>query len=232
MVAKMKTYLEKIIDKIDWPYYRVKHWWSDFVYTQITQVRHKNELFMKLNEYEDGYYVHWDIGNSLALLTFAQFEKHYEKYSHRYYPINEALKPYLEEWKNKEYNKELRDNMKQWYFERKKLYEEINAIHKYISMHRQNNRQLVDELSHESFKDAKHIFVPYEKDPTLSEWKYEIPPKNIAVKRKFDKEGKLICTWKIVKDYTSDLFDLDIELYNKDTEFAKRIIDIRQYLWD
>lgn len=224
-------YLEKIIDGLERLYHRLKNRWSDFVYEQITQVRHKNELFTKLKEL-DGVYVHWDISYSLVSLVFAQFEMHYTQYTSRYYPIEKAAKPYLDEANNKSYDKETREHFKQWYKERKELYTKMYQIHQYIAKHRDYNSSVTDKLYTLRFEGCESEFVPYKHDPKLYELVFNKEPKNLSVKWKFDKEGKLIYSFKEVKNYTSDVFELENALNDKDTEIAKEILNNRAFMWD
>lgn len=204
--------------------------WEDFKFYQITQVRHKTELynvFRKLG----GEYVHWGISDSTVEMMFSQFICFYERYGHNF--SDEYLKEYLQHYKNSD----IPNNVKQEYMEdyklRKERYKKINTIWEYLSKNREYNKRVIEELHNE-------IFVP--KDNLAQDVKNSVDGicgftvNNIKIKFKFDNCGKIIIKEKIKLKENAKLdisfYNLESEMFNKDSEIAKLIIDVRGDLCD
>jgi hypothetical protein len=204
--------------------------WRDFKFYQITQVRHKTELynvFRKLG----GEYVHWGISDSTVEMLFSQFICFYERYGHNF--SEEYLKEYLQHYKNYDIPKNVKQGYMEDYKLRKERYKKINTIWEYLSKNRDYNKSVIEELHNEIFS-PKNSLKLYDEDSGSGMLGFTV--NNIKIKYKFDSFGKIIIKEKIKLKENSKIdisvYNLENDIFNKDSEMAKLIIDVRGDLWD
>lgn len=204
--------------------------WRDFKFYQITQVRHKTELynvFRKLG----GEYVHWGISDSTVEMLFSQFICFYERYGHNF--SDEYLKEYLQHYKNSDVHRSIKQGYMEDYRLRKERYKKINTIWEYLSKNRDYNKSVIEELHNEIFS-PKNSLKLYDEDSGSGMLGFTV--NNIKIKYKFDSFGKIIIKEKIKLKENSKIdisvYNLENDIFNKDSEMAKLIIDVRGDLWD
>jgi len=194
--------------------------WNDFIYNYIKLPYWNIKLLFK-GEFP---FVPWDITDSSIEIIFLQFKEYYENHNDRY--SEEHIKLY---YNDKFVPKKIAD-------ERAKACREIRDIFLYITLSRHLNKMKLEHIQNEMFKDSKHRWIPYfekEEDKKLYEFDYIVEPKTFTVKWKFIEAGLAVVTYKETKKKKDwSIYKYEDAIFKKDSEYAKKIIDYRGYLWD
>jgi len=229
----MKNKIKQIVDFIKVIIDRIITIYKDFKFEQITKIEHRNELynvFRKISQYG---YVRWDIVESTIEFLFAQFICFYERYKKQY--SQEYLQSYIDEYKNKKYSKEIRKDFYEAYKIRKKQIDAVNNIWKYVTENSAYNREVFDKIIDKCFENFSTEYLKTQQENEFGEYIIK-GVKHYNIKYSFDKFGKIIIKEsKLLTDKESkkdNTHKLEQAIFDKDSEYAKRIIDIRECLWD
>lgn len=222
---KIKDFFDTLRRKYDdfaFKYIRVPKYWRQL------KKRYKN---VNQNEY-DNPYVPWDVTDTSVDLLFASFVHFFENYKDKFFPVDDALQPYYDEM-NRWQGKQSKDWLKH-IKERKTVYEDAYKIYKYITVVRIANMQLLDALTEEMFQDFKFNFVDIPGELHLQEIKDNGKDKRFNLEFHFSDFHHVIIDKKTLTNNPRDLsiHNLEQAMYEKDSELAKRIIEIRGYMWD
>lgn len=168
-------------------------------------------------------YCPWDVYSSSIELLFSQFQYYYE--SHRE-DFSEArlyqLREKLEQMRIRKVDKITIDSFKKQLEKDKKVFREINSIYIYVKESREKNYNQVDEITHKMFSQ----------DKILSKGNCFGQVKTFDVHWKFDENHLADVTYSEVEKSNLSLYNFEEAVANKDTEIAKKILDLREYLVD
>lgn len=164
-------------------------------------------------------YCSWDVYNSSVELLFSQFKDFYEMHEEKFSDemlIN--LYSELDYFKKVKMDKSIISNTKNQIKKDEKAFVEIRNIYRYIAYSRIQNEQKFQEIL------DKHIGISTPFSLKAS--------KEFKVTWKFDNAGLADVYYEECSSISNDLFDFEDACNDKDTEVAKRILDLRSYLID
>lgn len=171
-------------------------------------------------------FIKFDVSESIVDILFAQFSMFYEKYGSAFYPIEKNLEPYNDGnmYLNDKARKKALNKMRE-------DYETINNINSYISKNRKENRKQLEMLYDLIYKEADSGFE-FHPETGYYIFGYKHEPNWNKIKCIFDKSGRMTTTYEKSSKKDCNFFDIETVLYNTDTLFAKKILEVREYLWD
>ena len=202
---------------------KLKEKWDDFIYLNIN-IPKWNILFLKRNSYP---IIPWDMSESVIDIIFSQYREFYEKFSiqtdnERFgcTEINNYVKDYNKVKQSNIFSKKEIESYYNSIQTLKKDFNSLKEIHKYISINRVLNQTKFDSLLEEKFNGY------------LIDSSKEVKKDNLKINWVFTPDGLAKTKITVVSSKNSSLFNFEKALRDKDTEFAKKILDLRDYLWD
>lgn len=212
MIDNNRTLTEKIINTIR-PGWTYTTFWNDIRFTFLTQPRYKKLLMKGM------IFAAWDIVDSIAEITFKQFEIYWREYGCKRY-------------ENKEYLEMSRKEQKIWY----------NAIiiqeriFRHITDTRKHNKNSLDEILSEQSKYERFSIIPCEMEKSMEkffETKTEYLDGYFDISYSFNKENRItIKKIKPVNINKNHYHNIKNKMDEIDDKYLKLIIDYRPYMWD
>jgi hypothetical protein len=168
-------------------------------------------------------YCPWDVYSSSVELLFSQFLYYYETHREDFSKIRlYQFQEELEQQKQRKADNETILYLKKQLEKDRKAFKEINSIYNYIKDSRGKNYEKVDEIIHEMFPRDRYLDLR----------RCFSQAKAFDVRWKFDSDNLAQVSYKEVEKYNLSLSNFEDAVVDKDTEIAKRILDLRRYLSD
>ncbi len=194
----------------------------DLIYKYI-RLPYYNIRFLQKHKYP---YCPWDVYDSSVEILFAQFRDFYESHydSHFSKEWLETLKKDYKTYEKWGWDKKSVKPFKDMYKRDKKALKQLSDIYKYITVSRKQNQQIFEDILSTMFEEAK--------DPKNTWEEILGKPRNLIIRYSFNKEGLAIVKETKAEKHNMSFFNFEVALNKKDIEFAKKILDLRQYLCD